>query len=569
MEPRGQPAPPRLPPRVGRSRVKIALIQTNPTVGDIAGNTAALISRLAEARAAGARLAVFCEQAILGYPAKDLLLRREVIARNVAALHELAAQTRGIAAIVGFAEPNDRPVGRPVYNSVALLDGGRVAAVRRKRLLPTYDVFDEARYFEPGEPQQPVVLDGLSLGLTVCEDLWSREEVLDRPLYACDPMAELAAAGAELLINVSASPYWAGKQSRRLELLSRQARAIGRPIVFVNQVGANDELIFDGASCVVNAAGDCVARAPSFSEAVCIVDSAAIAGAKALPAPAAQPDEGEVHDALVLGIRDYARKCGFRGAVLGLSGGIDSALVAALAAEALGAEAVRGVSMPSRFSSDHSVRDAAALAANLGIRYDTIPIEPLHAAAERTLAAVFAGRAADVAEENMQARARGLILMALSNKFGELLLTTGNKSELAVGYCTLYGDMCGGLAVISDVPKTLVYRLARHINARAGRDLIPRSSLEKPPSAELRPNQTDQDTLPPYELLDRLLERYEEHLADPAALVAEGFDPALVARVVRMIHFSEYKRRQAAPGLKVTGRAFGFGRRMPIAAAVP
>ncbi|QOJ13132.1 MAG: NAD+ synthase [Planctomycetia bacterium] len=549
--------------------MKIALVQTNPTIGAIAENTAALISRLDEARAAGARLAVFCEQAILGYPAKDLLLRREVIARNLAALNELAGHTRGIAAVVGFAEPNERPVGRPVYNSVALLDGGRVVAVRRKRLLPTYDVFDEVRYFEPGEPQQPVTLEGVSLGLTVCEDLWSREAVLERPLYACDPLAELAVAGAEVLINVSASPYWAGKRARRQELLARQARAIGRPIVFVNQVGANDELIFDGASCVVNAAGACVQRAPSFAESTCFVDLGGIASAAALPALPTGIDDAEVHDALVLGVRDYARKCCFRRAVLGLSGGIDSALVAALAAEALGAANVRGVSMPSRFSSDHSVRDAAALAANLGMRFDTIPIEPLHAAAERTMAEVFVGRAADVTEENVQARARGLILMALSNKFGELLLTTGNKSELAVGYCTLYGDMCGGLAVISDVPKTLVYRLARHVNGRAGRELIPRSSLDKPPSAELRPNQTDQDTLPPYDLLDRLLERYEEQLADPAALIAEGFDAALVARVVRMIHLSEYKRRQAAPGLKVTSRAFGFGRRMPIAAALP
>ncbi|TWT43709.1 Glutamine-dependent NAD(+) synthetase [Phycisphaerae bacterium RAS1] len=548
--------------------MKLALIQTNPTIGDIAGNTARIIERLADAERAGAELAVFPEQAIIGYPAKDLLLRREVIQANQAALARIAAACTRIAAIVGFAEPTDRPFGRPLYNAAALLSKGQIAAVRRKRLLPTYDVFDEARYFEPAGPQQPVEFRGVRLGLTICEDMWSQEELYARPLYDCDPIRDVAAAGAETIINISASPYFIDKQPLRIELMAAHAKRSGVPIIFVNQVGGNDELIFDGANCAIDRRGATIAQARAFDEDLLLVesDAADVRPARIEPIPAGVAG---VHDALILGLRDYLRKCGFTSAVMGLSGGIDSAVVAALAAAALPPENVLGVAMPSRFSSDHSVADARALAVNLGIRFSQIPIEPVHRAYEQTMAEAFAGRAADVTEENIQARVRGGILMALSNKFGSLLLTTGNKSELAVGYCTLYGDMCGGLAVISDVPKTMVYSLARHINARAGRDVIPHGSLSKPPSAELRPNQTDQDSLPPYEVLDEILRRYEEQLQSVDEMVAAGADRAAVERVVRLIQSSEYKRQQAAPGLKVTSRAFGFGRRMPIAVRWP
>ncbi len=546
--------------------MKIALVQTNPIIGDIEGNTDRVLDGLRRAAAAGAQLAAFPEQTIIGYPAKDLLLRRDVIDRNLAALEHIAAQTTDIAALVGYAERNEQPFGRPVHNAAVLLHRGRVVARWRKRLLPTYDVFDEARYFEPGGPQAVVDWAGLRFGVTVCEDMWSREELQGQPLYAADPVRDLAESGAGLLFNISASPYFLGKHDFRLALLRDHARRHRVPIAFVNQVGGNDELLFDGSSCVVDGAGQVVGQARSFTEDLLLADLGNLAATRCDPhanGPAA------LHDALVMGLRDYFRKCGFRSAVVGLSGGIDSAVVAALAAAALGPASVHGVAMPSRYSSEHSVADAQALAQNLGIRCSIIGIEPMHAAFENTLRSHFEGRPPDVAEENIQARVRGTILMALSNKFGSLLLTTGNKSEIAVGYCTLYGDMAGGLAVISDVPKTMVYQLARHINERAGRELIPCGSLTKPPSAELRPNQTDQDTLPPYDVLDAIVERYEVRLESAAEIVAAGFDAATVAKVIRMIQISEYKRQQAAPGLKVTSRAFGFGRRMPIAARHP
>jgi len=543
--------------------VKLALIQTNATIGDIAGNTARVLDGLRRAAALGARLAVFPEQTLIGYPARDLLLRREIIGRNLEALEEIARAADDVAALVGFAERTDRPYGRPLYNSVALVHAGRVLARWRKRLLPTYDVFDEVRYFEPGGPQPVVTFEGVRLGVTVCEDMWSREEMLGQPLYDCDPIRELAAAGARLIFNVSASPYFFDKHDLRLALLADHARRVHAPLLFVNQVGGNDELLFDGCSCVVDAAGRLVGQARPFEEDLLLIDLDRLDETRREAHPRGVAG---LHDALVLGIRDYVRKCGFRSVVLGLSGGIDSAVVACLAAAALGPQNVHGVAMPSRFSSAHSLADARALAANLGIRFSIIPIEPTHAAFEQTLRSHFADRPPDVTEENIQARCRGVILMALSNKFGSLLLTTGNKSELAVGYCTLYGDMAGGLAVISDVPKTMIYQLARHINEQAGREIIPSGTFTKPPSAELRPNQTDQDSLPPYEILDAILERYEVRLESPAEIVAAGYDPGVVADVVRKIHASEYKRRQAAPGLKVTSRAFGFGRRMPIAA---
>lgn len=555
--------------------MKIALVQINPIVADIEHNVSRILRGIDDARRAGATLAVFSEQVILGYPAKDLLLRGELIRQNMAGLECVAAAcTHGMAAIVGFAEPNLQRTGRPVFNSAAVLAEGRIAAVRRKRLLPTYDVFDEARYFEPGGPQAPVEISELRVGLTICEDMWAQEEMQSHPLYACDPIAELISAGAKLTINISASPYYLGKHEKRVELMAAHARR-GAAIVFVNQCGGNDELIFDGCSCVVDAAGRVVLQARAFAEDLVLFDTAG-------GASTAQPEGSEhdgarhvpagmesLHAALVFGLRDYARKCGFRTAVLGLSGGIDSAVVAALAAEAFGPSNVHGVAMPGRYSSDHSRADARALAHNLGIRFSEIPIESIHAAFEQTLWPHFENRPPDVTEENLQARIRGVLLMALSNKFGALLLTTGNKSELAVGYCTLYGDMCGGLAVISDVPKTTVYQLARHINQAADREVIPAGTLSKPPSAELRPNQTDQDSLPAYEVLDAILEQYEVFGRGVSEIAATGLDETVVRDVIRRIHQSEYKRQQAAPGLKVTARAFGFGRRMPIAARLP
>ncbi|MBU0639411.1 MAG: NAD+ synthase [Planctomycetes bacterium] len=546
--------------------MKLALAQHNPTIGDIAGNTTAILTLLEQATAAAADLVVFPEQAILCYPAKDLLLRQTTIAGNVAALERIAQRTTRTAVLVGYAEPNETSHGRPVFNTAALLVDGRIRQRWRKRLLPTYDVFDEARYFEPAGSQPVFDFRGLTLGATICEDMWCDETLLTRPLYACDPVAELARAGARLVINISASPYTYDRHAGRVELMAAHARRHNLPMAYVNQVGGNDELLFDGASCFVDAEGQLAAQAKAFVEDVTIVDLD-----NPLTARRERVSTGvaSVHDALLMGIRDYVRKCGFESVLIGLSGGIDSAVVAALACAALGPEKVRGVAMPSRYSSRHSVADAQSLAANLRMQLDLVEIEPMHAAFEHSLLAQFAGRPPDVTEENIQARVRGGILMAMSNKLGNLLLTTGNKSELAVGYCTLYGDMCGGLAVISDVPKAMVYALARYMNEQAGRAVIPESTLTKPPSAELCPDQTDQDSLPPYDVLDAILQRYEERLESVDTIVAAGFERATVLDIVRKIHINEYKRQQAAPGLKVTTRAFGFGRRMPIAARPP
>jgi NAD+ synthase (glutamine-hydrolysing) len=545
--------------------VKIALAQTNPTIGDIDSNIATIEQCLARARDAGAALAAFPEQAILGYPAKDLLLRREIIDRNVAALHRLAERATDIAALVGYAEPTDQAHGRPVFNTAALLAEGRIVAQWRKRLLPTYDDFDEARYFEPAGPQPVVDFRGRRLGVTICEDVLS-EPMFGRPLYSCDPVAELVGAGADLLINISASPYVLDKHPWRVKHMAAHARRHGVALLYVNQLGGNDELLFDGASCVLDPRGTHVGQARSFADDTLVVDLDDLAATRREPIPTGPAG---IHGALVMGLRDYLRKCGFTSAVIGLSGGIDSAVVAALGAEALGADKVHGVAMPSRYSSEHSVADAKTLAENLGIGFSIIGIEPMHAAFERVLAPHLAGGELGITEENIQARCRGVILMALSNKFGSILLTTGNKSEVAVGYCTLYGDMAGGLAVISDVPKTMVYQLARHINACAGRELIPQSTLTKPPSAELKPDQCDQDTLPPYEQLDAILEQYEERLLSRDEIARLGHDARTIDDLIHKISISEYKRQQSAPGLKVTSRAFGFGRRMPIAARPP
>jgi len=560
-------------------QTRIALAQVNPTVGDFAGNAARIRLATERARSQGASLVVFPELCLSGYPPRDFLDLPEFVGKCRALLAELSAPaewSRDIALAVGFPEAAEGAPPPGLYNAVALIAGGRVRAVGRKSLLPTYDVFDETRYFLPSDRSTTAPAgEGipLTLGLSVCEDVWNDKRFWVRPRYARDPIAELVLSGASLVANLSASPYAIGKPALRERMLSSSARAHGAPIAYVNQVGGNDALVFDGGSLLLAKDGTVLARAPLFEEVLLVGDletgRAEVVALGDSPPPLAHepvdPEADEVFRALLLGLRDYARKCGFRTSVVGLSGGIDSALTACLAAAALGAEAVLGVAMPSRYSSDHSREDAAALAENLGIRFLSIPIEPMHAAFMAQLERTTDRALGDLAEQNVQARIRGQILMALSNDTGGLVLSTGNKSELAVGYCTLYGDMAGGLAVIGDLPKTLVYRVARAANARAGRELVPERTFTKPPSAELKPGQVDQDSLPPYEVLDDILKAYVEERLPTEAIIARGHDPDTVRRVLRMVVASEYKRRQAAPVLKVSEKSFGEGRRFPIA----
>jgi NAD+ synthetase len=547
--------------------MRIALAQINTTVGDIAGNERRILAAYHRGVDAGADLVVFPELALAGYPPRDLVLKREFVRQNSLALQRLAAATtaHSVGMLVGFVGAHPERPGRQVTNSAALLHHGTIAAVRHKTLLPTYDVFDEDRYFEPATENSVIPYGDQRLGVTICEDIWNDEDFWPERRYRPNPAAALAAKGATLLLNLSASPWHLSKERTRHDMLASLARKTQLPVVYCNLVGGNDELVFDGQSVAYDRTGSLIARGKAFEEDFLIVDTAT-AG------PIAKTDTSDIqqlYHALVLGTRDYLHKCGFKSAVLGLSGGIDSAVVACLAAAALGPENVRGASLPSEFSSQGSLDDARILAENLGIQYDVLPIQPPFAAVKSQLNGIFAGRREDTTEENIQARLRGVLLMAMSNKFGSLLLTTGNKSELAVGYCTLYGDMCGGLALISDVPKTMVYRLANWINEdarqRLGRELIPEPSITKPPSAELRPNQTDQDSLPPYDILDAILEAYVVHQHSREEIVASGFAEATVRRVIQLIDGAEYKRRQAAPGLKVTTKAFGIGRRIPVA----
>ncbi|HNQ88713.1 MAG TPA: NAD+ synthase [Verrucomicrobiota bacterium] len=539
--------------------MKIAVAQINTTVGDWAGNEGRIRAAYARGVAAGADLVVVPELAIPGYPPRDLLLRRGFVEANLAVLDRLRQATGRTGLLVGYVDWNRRMPGRNLANAVALLHEGRVLARRTKTLLPSYDVFDEDRYFEPAQENAPVRYLGRALGLTICEDLWNDEGFWQDRRYRRDPVADLVAAGADLLCNLSASPWHLGKNRVRHAMLASLAAKSRCPLVYCNLVGGNDELVFDGCSRVLTADGVLVARGRRFEEDFMVVDPDAGSAVK----EDLGSDEEKLHGALVLGLRDYLGKCGVKSVVLGLSGGIDSALTACLAAEAVGADRVLGVSLPSEFSSAGSLEDARLLAVNLGIRYAVLPIRAGFEALRRELAPLFAGRAEDVTEENLQARLRGVLLMALSNKLGALLLTTGNKSEMAVGYCTLYGDMCGGLAVISDLPKTMVYRVARWINR--DREIIPAASITKPPSAELRPNQTDQDSLPPYDVLDGILEAYVVEGRSVAEILGLGFPEGFVRQVVGLIDQSEFKRRQAAPGLKVTSKAFGVGRRIPIA----
>jgi len=538
--------------------MKIGILQLNFTVGDFRGNSEKIVSAYERAVREGAELCVGSELGLCGYPPRDLLNRRDFVESHERALREVAKRVGKVPLLIGGIEKTNQKTGRPLYNTAFLVEKGKTRAVARKILLPTYDVFDEDRYFEAGDKVGSVRIAGKRVGVTICEDIWNDEDLWPERRYRIDPVRELAKKGMDLLINLSASPWNIGKEKVRYRLLAEVAKREKIPVIQVNQVGGNDELVFDGQSLGVGVKGGLLARGVAFMEDVKVVD---IGGKEVKPIWAG--DEEQVFQALVLGTRDYLQKCGFQEVVLGLSGGIDSALVAVVAAEALGKDRVLGVAMPSRFSSAGSLADAEALAKRLGIRYKEIPIEDTFAAMLRSIAPAREGRSGGLTEENLQSRIRGMTLMAISNDSGRLLLTTGNKSEMAVGYCTLYGDMCGALAVIADVPKTLVYRISRWINRE--REIIPKNSIEKAPSAELRPDQKDQDSLPPYEELDRILESYVVNEGSIQGMVKKGISKVLAEEMVRKIDISEYKRRQAAPGLKVTTKAFGVGRRIPLA----
>jgi NAD+ synthase (glutamine-hydrolysing) len=542
--------------------MRIALAQVNTTVGDVVGNRNLVLSAMEKARAQGADISVFPELCLTGYPPRDLLGLHGFVDSNLQALKDIAHRVGHMGVILGFVDRNRKKEGRDFHNAAAFLSEGKIRAIIHKTLLPTYDVFDEDRYFERSDHVQLVKFRGRTLGISVCEDAWNSEDFWSKPLYSTDPIRSQVEKGANLLINISASPFEMDKPKLRYKMLRDHVRKHRLPLVYVNLVGGNDDLLFDGNSLALGKDGNVVARGKAFSEELLIVD------------PDSSEDLGydagdaiqNLFQALVMGTRDYAHKCRFKSAVLGLSGGIDSSVVACVAAAALGPGNVLGVSMPSMYSAQESFDDAQTLAQNLGIRFETVPILPMFRRFKEALAPHFDGRPADETEENLQARIRGTILMALSNKFGHLVLGTGNKSELGAGYCTLYGDMVGGLAVISDVPKTLVYRLAAHINRR--KEIIPRNTIERPPTAELRPNQTDQDSLPEYDILDGILHLRVEQQMSTEEIVAQGYERPIVEKVIRMIQANEYKRRQAAIGLKVTTRAFGAGRRMPIASIV-
>jgi NAD+ synthetase len=540
--------------------MKIALAQFNPTIGDFEGNRARILELAREAQAGGADLAVFSELCVCGYPPQDLIERPSFAARNQTELERLAKEIP-LPSLVGFVGKAQDDTGKPVANSAALIAHGKILFEQQKMLLPTYDVFDESRYFQPATIQHTFTFGPDTLGITICEDSWNDKSFWPERLYDRDPVAELVGKGSTLVLNISSSPYRLGIRGLRHDMLGAVARDRGVPVVYVNQVGGNDSLIFDGSSVAFTADGRVAAMAKSFDEDLIYFDSAT---GKGDIRPAMRDEFEAVYKALVIGTRDYVRKCGYRKVVIGLSGGVDSALVAAIAVDALGAANVQGVAMPGPYSSEGSLRDAAQLARNLGINMITLPITDTFASYKQTLAKPFEDRKEDATEENIQARIRGNLLMALSNKFGSLVLSTGNKSELSVGYCTLYGDMAGGLDVISDVPKTMVYDLANLVNRT--KELIPRETLTKPPSAELRPNQTDQDTLPPYEDLDRILKAYVEDLLSPEQIAEESLLPLdLVRSVALQVDRNEYKRKQAPPGLKVTSKAFSVGRRFPVA----
>ncbi len=540
--------------------MKVALGQIKTTVGALESNAQKMLEYVEQAKGK-ADLILFPELAIPGYPPKDLLEISGFVEANVRTLQHFAEQIEGIAVIVGFAEPNREPQGKPCFNAAAIIRDRKVVSIHRKTLLPTYDVFDEGRYFEPSKTQELIQLFGHQVGVTVCEDVWNDKDTFPRPLYHTDPLQIQVNMGAEYIMNISSSPYHQEKWEERHNLLQNEARKYRKFVIYVNLVGGNDELIFDGRSVIFSPEGEVMARAKDFEEDLLIFD---LNSREPIIRSSSLSQIENAKKALVLGIRDYVSKCGFTRVLLGLSGGVDSAVTCALAVEALGPENVLGVLMPSQYSSEHSVSDALALVKNLGIRHEMIPIARIFDTYRDELRPVFKNASEDVTEENLQARIRGSLLMALSNKYNLLLITTGNKSELAVGYTTLYGDSCGGLAVISDVPKTMVYELAKHINRE--REVIPQNSIVKPPSAELRPGQKDTDSLPPYEVLDPVLAAYIEDNLDVDQIVHRtGADRELVRKILKMVDRAEYKRKQFPIGLKITSKAFGFGRRMPIA----
>jgi len=565
--------------------MKIAIAQLNPTIGDLAGNAQRIREAAQRAIAQGARLLLTTELALCGYPPRDLLMQPSFVKTMEEVLEQLAQELPpDLAVLVGTVEANTQAIvygGKPLYNGAALLEGGRVQQYFRKRLLPTYDVFDEDRYFEPGNASEcfPVTEGAVTVtvGVTICEDLWNDEEFWGKRTYYVNPLDDLAAKGADLVVNLSASPFCVGKQHMREAMLRHGAKRCRLPILYANQVGGNDDLIFDGNSVAFNRYGEVVERASAFETDLRVVtfdpETKTLERGTVTPLPACP--EAEIWGALVLGVRDYVLKCGFQRVALGLSGGIDSALVAAITTAALGPEHVLGILMPSPYSSEHSITDALALADNLGIATQVLPIEPAMHAFDTMLEPLFAGTEFGVAEENIQSRIRGVLLMAVSNKLGHLLISTGNKSEMAVGYCTLYGDMNGGLAAIADVPKTWVYSVCQWLNEGGWQDwhyglatpfeVIPDNIITKPPSAELKPGQVDQDSLPPYDILDDILDRFIEDHQSPSEIVAAGHDPLIVDKVIRLVTIAEFKRKQAAPGLKISDRAFGSGWRMPIA----
>ncbi len=539
--------------------MKIGIAQLNAVVGDFPGNVKRLLAAYRECLDAGAELVIAPELALTGYPPRDLVFKSQFVPKCLQALDYLAGEIREVPLVAGYVDfDTDHRPGKPFRNAAAWLENGSIRHRIWKTLLPTYDVFDERRYFEPGEKSEPVVWKGRRIGITICEDIWP-EDFLYRPLYERDPVAELSAAGIDVLLNLSASPFHLGKPAMRREMISNVAKSAGVPLVYCNSVGGNDQLVFDGHSLVAGAGGVVEMQLAGFEECCRVVDLATLSGE---PARFEEDAAEQLYRALVLGLRDYTMKCGFSSVCIGLSGGVDSALTAVIAADALGPENVRGLTMPGPYSSPGSVDDSYLLAANLRIRCDTVPIDGVFDAVKSSMAPVFDGRPEDVTEENMQARIRGLLLMALSNKENHLLLTTGNKSELAVGYCTIYGDMCGGLAIISDLPKVRVYEVCRWINRE--REIIPWNTIDKPPSAELRPDQKDQDTLPPYEILDGILELYVERQLSTDEIIARGHEENSVRWIQRRVDLNEWKRQQAAPGLRVTSKAFGMGRRMPI-----
>jgi NAD+ synthase (glutamine-hydrolysing) len=542
--------------------VKIALGQVNPIVGDFAGNSAKIIDYARRAKSQGAGLILFPELSICGYPPRDLVERASFVSHNREAAEHIASETQGIAVICGLVTPAHAEAGKSVMNSAALLLDGKIKFVQSKMLLPTYDVFDEVRNFAPARSQVLFPFCGKQMALTICEDAWNDKDFWNRRLYSVDPVDALIRSGGNFVLNISASPFWAGKRELRRDMLATIARNDHVPVVFVNQVGGNDSLVFDGSSLVFDREGKVIAQGKSFEEDLVLFDSDALTGEMH---DQIEGDDPSIYAALVLGTRDYVRKCGFKQVIIGLSGGIDSALTAVIAVDAIGRENVIGVGMPGPYSSEGSISDARELAKNLGIRFEILKISDIFEDYKSTLREVFKGYAEDVTEENIQSRIRGSLLMALSNKFGALVLSTGNKSEMGVGYCTLYGDMAGGLAVINDVPKTLIYRLSRFANSRT--PVIPKATLDKPPSAELRAGQKDTDSLPAYDVLDAILEDYVEDSRSAEEISrSHGFDLTLVKDVIRMVERNEYKRQQAAPGIKISPKAFGYGRRFPIAA---